>query len=1202
MRFRKCILLSIVVMTVILMAVLAAACNRETVQKNNQSELISVTGGAVGENGAYFETPNTTDTLSMGSLVSVSEGATWQLCSDEDGQMPYATKDITQLQNGLNTFYIKVTAEDNSRSNVYKLEIYKNYYVTITYMYGQTVYQTEQALTHTVLGSGPAISKEGFTFSGWGCEGHFVIGPATFYASWLANTYMINLNPGEGEVSAAFAEISYDSVYQLPVPTREGYGFAGWYYGNTQMTDSSGYGISRWNIADDATLTAKWAANFYNVTANKNISAAGTVAGAGSKEYLSSVTLTASANAGYTWLGWYDGDTLLTAEEEYSFTMPMNDVAYTAKWASYGVTINKNISVAGGVSGNALRVTAGQQHTVEATTLTGYTWLGWYEDGELVSEERVYQFIMPAKNVVLVATWGHFSLAFSANISAAGWVGGDSGFISAGTSCNVSATTYSGYTWQGWYEGETLVSTDQTYSFLMPARNYILQATWGDYSITVIKNIPAAGSISGASGRTEAGTSCFNQASTVEGYTFLGWYEGNDLLSSEIRYEYTMPYRNFVLTACWEANIYQVILDANGGGALDPDTFDMTFGEDFSLPVPVLRYYAFAGWYYVNGSYTMQVTDSEGGCFSGWNIAENVTLTALWSADTMDEYIVDADDLKAISLTGSYALLNDIDLGGEEWEPIGDNYSPFSGTLEGNHHTISDFKITVNTSYCGLFGALTGTVSNLNLEDVIILQNMPENIFAGCLAGCFNGTIANCGAEGEMTISANTAGIYVYINAGGLVGKCESEGVIIDSRADVDIAAAIYQADRSYLRVGGLAGISGGELIDCNASGDIQSELYQRHYNYAGGLVGDNTGTIDGCHAEGDVSTNAPVSLSTAIEVYAGGICGDNGGVISDSYYDTGNVLAQGANATIYAGNIAGRSKASSTVLRCAAVSGIRAKMSNKNTSIISNVYVGGLIGYTAGTLENSYHAAGTVEGEINYSFGNLYAGGVCGYMNGGNIARCYSTGSVACTGSDLNTKEIYAGGFAGYNLAGLISDCYAKGNVSVNCSTTGSYNDAYAFAGGFSGYCNGNIICSYSTGTVSAVADSVMDTRSYAYSGGFAAYYFSGATGSCFATGNVYTETRIGSQAYAGGFTGREISVCNGYRCSSQSITSGPKGGIFSICGTETTLQNLQSEAYLTVTVGFGKYLSEEDRAVHPGNVWNFAPNQYPVLYWQLQ
>ncbi len=44
------------------------------------------------------------------------------------------------------------------------------------------------------------------------------------------------------------------------------------------------------------------------------------------------ITITAEARTGYTFVGWYDGETLLTSELSYMFAMPAEKVSYKAKW------------------------------------------------------------------------------------------------------------------------------------------------------------------------------------------------------------------------------------------------------------------------------------------------------------------------------------------------------------------------------------------------------------------------------------------------------------------------------------------------------------------------------------------------------------------------------------------------------------------------------------------------------------------------------------------------------------------------------------------------------------------------------------------------------------------------------------------------------------------------------------------------------
>lgn len=79
----------------------------------------------------------------------------------------------------------------------------------------------------------------------------------TLYAQWKANTYTVTLDANGGSVSPTSKTVTYDSTYgTLPVPTRAGYKFLGWYTaksGGTQITSST-----KVTITANQTLYAQW--------------------------------------------------------------------------------------------------------------------------------------------------------------------------------------------------------------------------------------------------------------------------------------------------------------------------------------------------------------------------------------------------------------------------------------------------------------------------------------------------------------------------------------------------------------------------------------------------------------------------------------------------------------------------------------------------------------------------------------------------------------------------------------------------------------------------------------------------------------------------------------------------------------------------------------------------------------------------------
>ena len=63
------------------------------------------------------------------------------------------------------------------------------------------------------------------------------------------------------------------------------------------------------------------------------------------------------------------------------------------------------------------------------------------------------------------------------------------------------------------------------------------------------------------------------------------------------------------------------------------------------------------------------------------------------------------DDLKNIStnVVQKYILMQNIDLDGDEWTPIGSMTSPFVGVFDGNGYEIINFTIAREQTYTGLY-------------------------------------------------------------------------------------------------------------------------------------------------------------------------------------------------------------------------------------------------------------------------------------------------------------------------------------------------------------------------------------------------------------------------------------------------------------------------------------------------------------------
>lgn len=124
-------------------------------------------------------------------------------------------------------------------------------------------------------------------------------------------------------------------------------------------------------------------------------------------------------------------------------------------------------------------------------------------------------------------------------------------------------------------------------------------------------------------------------------------------------------------------------------------------------------------------------------------------------------------------------LMNDIDLSGSYWTPVGNvtAYSTvtFKGTFDGQNHTISNLTASDDAAgyaAAGLFGSILGTVKNVTLKDV----NIRSTHYAGAVVGysSMNGAIIdNCHVDGGTITSVPEFNGTSYDNgdkAGGIIG------------------------------------------------------------------------------------------------------------------------------------------------------------------------------------------------------------------------------------------------------------------------------------------------------------------------------------------------------------------------------------------------------------------------------------------------
>ena len=211
---------------------------------------------------------------------------------------------------------------------------------------------------------------------------------------------------------------------------------------------------------------------------------------------------------------------------------------------------------------------------------------------------------------------------------------------------------------------------------------------------------------------------------------------------------------------------------------------------------------------------------------------------------SQDLEIRDWYDLDAVrdNLTGNHTLMNDLNSttlgyeelasptanGGKGWEPIGNFWTDFWGTFDGQGHKIWDLFINrpdkENPVYrVGLFGAIgqAGVIKNVGLMNITVTGDT----FVGGLAG------ENMGAMSSSYCIGSVIAGDAYV--GGLVGLLAEGGTVSNSYSSTNVTGDMH--------IGGLVGFIYGDGT-VNKSYSIGSVTGDSN---VGGLVGSNKGTVN---------------------------------------------------------------------------------------------------------------------------------------------------------------------------------------------------------------------------------------------------------------------------------------------------------------------------------------------------------------------
>ena len=639
-------------------------------------------------------------------------------------------------------------------------------------------------------GSANAPTKNGYAFDGWSTSGSNdnskitsgtsissmkLSGDTTLYATWIPKTgYTVTYNTAGGSDIESQTDLKWNS-YVTPAekPTKTGYDFAGWKYGETDVEKTTIY--ESLAVDDSITsieLTAKWTEkSSFTVKYEDDIFPSKTVGWLSTDLYPQAEP----AKEGYAFEGWSltkDGEAI--ADGSTYADLAGDDDSVTAVtlypiWTEVGEgqVVVKYDTVGGTIIPDKI-TTADAAGLLPAQNpeKTGYIFAAWTFDDEEIDNSTVYQTLATEgqKTITLVAKWETKKYTITYDVKMPDQTGdysdkqkewAETGLIPK------DEPKYPGSTFIGWYYGDVKVSDEDSVSTLAP-NNHLegstlpLTAKWTKKQYSVEYDTAGGTYVEPKTGLFYESANLFPTTNPVlEGYNCIGWSHGQTAVSKDTKVGDLLDSeesRSITLKAVYEAKTgYTVKYDTTGGSSV-ADLNNVSWNQENLIPAenPTKKGFSFAGW--ICGRVKVSETTRYGAVATSDQAGSFVTMVAEWTP--IKSTIVYKDGT------------NDYDWG-EENHPTTYTYGVPQNLVDGTK---------ANTVFYGWFrdSKFTGTRVNeltateeANADNQIVLYGKWVPIYAITVSAnpAEGGTVTGGGnyEEGaEVSVTATTTKGYIF--------------------------------------------------------------------------------------------------------------------------------------------------------------------------------------------------------------------------------------------------------------------------------------------------------------------------------------------------------------------------------------------------------------------------------------------------------
>lgn len=330
---------------------------------------------------------------------------------------------------------------------------------------------------------------------------------------------------------------------------------------------------------------------------------------------------------------------------------------------------------------------------------------------------------------------------------------------------------------------------------------------------------------------------------------------------------------------------------ATAGGA---DSQDFTFGN-----VPVQRNYRtniYGNLLTSSVDYTIEIKPAFDGEYP-YTTWDGTTLSAVTpvtenidGSETQVYHVTNGAEFaymaQTAGLNNSYIVLDsDIDLGGNDWAPLGGanrkGTAMFEGTLDGKGHTVSNFKVkeTEDDMCAALIGAArNATIKNVNVQNAQVSGYDSAAGLVGFVGD--NTTISDCEIDVTLSTIYTDPGSKVIGQAyGGVVARLYGTNVKI-SGCTTSGSIKANSGVNAQSKIGGIVGLLGTNLAtglvieDCTNNIDFSGTSDFGMAGIIGSSPRNNNITVHGCVNNGNINNDYEGSASNNIVGNVGGIIG----------------------------------------------------------------------------------------------------------------------------------------------------------------------------------------------------------------------------------------------------------------------------------------------------------------------------------------